>query len=73
MGRVPETAENASRCICGGCPSYPRAGSFFCATGKSDQPVRERGCICGDCPIYGEFRLGDSYYCIHGAASDSAE
>lgn len=73
MGKVPDTPENMSRCLCGGCPSYPGAGGFYCAKGKSDPPASRRGCLCADCPNFKEFSLQDGYYCIGGAAGDTAQ
>jgi len=73
MGRVPDTPGNMSRCLCGGCPSYPGAGGFYCAKGKSDAPVSRRGCLCGDCPNFKEFSLQDGYYCLGGVAGDTAQ
>ena len=68
MGKVPDNDANGSRCICAECPSYPKKGGVFCAKGKSENPVRERGCVCGDCAVYKEYKLSDAYYCIHGQA-----
>ena len=73
MQKVPDTPENMSRCLCGGCPSYPGAGGFFCAKGKSELPVRRRGCVCGDCANFKEFGLQDGYYCIGGIAGETAQ
>ena len=73
MAKVPDTPENASLCICGECPSYPKEGSFFCAQGKSEKPVRKRGCVCGDCAVFKEHNLQDGYYCAAGAAGEGAE
>lgn len=68
MAKVPDTSENLSRCICGSCPSYPGEGGFFCAKGKSEQEIRQRGCICGDCENFREFGLSDGYFCVNGEA-----
>lgn len=68
MAKVPDTPEYAQRCICGGCPSYPEEGGFFCARGKSANPVNRRGCVCGDCENFQEFGLSDGYFCAEGAA-----
>jgi hypothetical protein len=71
--KVPDTPENMSRCICGGCPSYPGEGGFFCAKGKSGPSVRQRGCLCGDCANFKEYKLQDGYYCVGGAAGETAQ
>ena len=67
--KVPDTPENMSRCLCGGCPTFP-GGGFFCAKGKSDLPVRQRGCLCGDCANFKELGLKDGYYCVSGIAGE---
>jgi len=71
--KVPDTPENMSRCVCGGCPSYPGEGGMFCAKGKSDLPVRQRGCLCGECANFREFGLQDSQFCINGIAGQTAQ
>lgn len=68
MAKVPNSSENSSRCICTECPSYSKEGGFYCATGKSEAPVREKGCICGDCEVYKDYELADAYYCMNGVA-----
>jgi len=70
MAKVPDTSENLSRCMCGGCPSYPGSGGLFCAKGKSDQAIARRGCICPDCQNFRQYGLADGYYCADGAAGD---
>jgi hypothetical protein len=71
--KVPDTPENSSRCICGGCPSYPGEGAFYCAKGKSGLPVRQRGCVCPDCALFKTFGLEEGYYCIGGVAGETAQ
>jgi hypothetical protein len=71
--KVPDTPENSSRCICGGCPSYPGGGAFYCAKGKSALPVRRRGCVCTDCAVFKAYGLEDGYYCIGGVAGETAQ
>ncbi len=73
MQKVPDTPENMARCLCGGCPSYPGEGGFFCAKGKSDLPVKQRGCLCGDCANFKEYGLQEGYYCINGIAGETAQ
>jgi hypothetical protein len=69
MAQVPNTPENAKRCICGNCPSYPADGlGFYCATGKSPNEVKRRGCICGDCANWQEYLQEGGYFCAEGAA-----
>lgn len=70
MALVPDTEENMARCICGGCPTYPGTGGFFCAKGKSDQPAPKKGCVCGDCENFTEYGLQDGYYCWEGKAGE---
>jgi hypothetical protein len=71
--KVPDTPANMARCLCGGCPSFPGGGGFFCAKGKSELPVRQRGCICTDCANFKEFGLKDGYYCVAGLAGETAQ
>lgn len=73
MGKVPDTAENMARCLCGNCPSYPAEGGFYCATGKSAKTIQKRGCVCGDCEIFKEYGLIDGYYCVTGVAGEGPQ
>ncbi len=73
MPKVPDSPENMSRCLCGGCPSYTGEGGFYCAKGKSELPARQRGCLCSDCPNFKEYGLEEGYYCIAGAAGENAQ
>jgi hypothetical protein len=70
MAKVPNTPENAGRCMCGDCPSFPGDEGFYCARGKSQNPVRRRGCICPDCGNFKDYALEDGYYCADGAAGE---
>ncbi len=70
MSMVPDTPENAGRCLCGDCPSKPdELKSFYCARGASSAGVQRRGCLCADCPVTIDYDLTGEYYCIEGAAS----
>jgi aldose sugar dehydrogenase len=71
--KVPNTSENMSHCLCGGCPSYPGDGGFYCAKGKSGLSVSRRGCLCTDCANFKEFGLQEGYYCINGVAGETAQ
>jgi len=67
MGKVPDNAENAAKCICGECPSKNRDDMrLYCAQGKSSLTIRRRGCVCGDCLLWNEFGLTKGYYCDEG-------
>jgi hypothetical protein len=67
VGRVADTKDNMANSICGDCPSIPQGDlGFYCAKGKSSQPVRRRGCICGDCKNWVEYGLAKAYYCDEG-------
>ena len=68
MGKVPDTPENMARCMCGGCPSYPGEGGFFCAKGKSSKEMTKRGCLCTGCPIFKDYELTGGYFCVAGMA-----
>ncbi|MCL5942287.1 MAG: DUF2769 domain-containing protein [Actinobacteria bacterium] len=70
MATVPDSAENAVRCVCGECPSKPaELKSFYCARGAGGSAVQHRGCLCGECPLTGDYDLWGDYYCESGAAS----
>ena len=67
--KVPNNKENASKCICGSCPTYLKGDTgFFCSTGKSLKSPMKKGCVCGDCPNFKEYGLKDGYFCISGTA-----
>ncbi|MCL4473914.1 MAG: DUF2769 domain-containing protein [Actinobacteria bacterium] len=67
---VPNTPENAAKCICSTCPTYIQGDSgFFCALGKSERNPTQKGCLCGDCALWGEYDLSDGYFCTEGKAS----
>ena len=38
MAKVPDIPANAARCKCGGCPSFPGDGGFYCAEIKNVNP-----------------------------------
>jgi hypothetical protein len=73
MAKIPDTAENNTKCICGGCPSYTdcmqdKNELLYCSRGKTECEVTKNGCMCEDCPLFAEFGLKELYYCISGAA-----
>ena len=64
--RVPDSAENAARCFCSTCPSFPSACKgevLYCGKGKSDCDIVVRGCLCVTCPVDAEYRLEGLYFC----------
>lgn len=70
---VEDTKENSAKCICKSCPSKNECMNkngewFYCAKGKSQCEVQEKGCICGACPIEAQYKLDGHYYCIKGKA-----
>ena len=73
MAKVPDTPENMARCLCGGCPSFPGEGGFFCAKGKSTKDITRKGCLCSDCQNFKDFNLVDGYYCADGRAGEGAQ
>jgi hypothetical protein len=73
MGKVPDTPESMARCLCGGCPSFPGEGGFFCAKGKSTKEIRQRGCLCGDCANFKDYGLADGYFCVAGIAEEGPQ
>lgn len=69
MSAVPDTFEEAARCICGQCPSKPQdIRGFYCARGASTAAVAHRGCLCGECQIQIDYDLYTEYYCEVGRA-----
>ena len=67
---VPNQPENASKCICGTCPSYIDGDTgFFCSLGESKNDVVKKGCVCSDCALWTEFELSNGYFCVEGKAS----
>lgn len=63
---VPDTIENAKKCICLKCPSFPKdckEETLYCARAKSDCEIEATGCVCIACPIYSDYSLKDLYFC----------
>ncbi len=51
--KVPNTEENLSKCICGGCPTFYfnlLRGGFFCALDKVDEAPDEQRMQLSDVP-----------------------
>ena len=68
MPAVPDTLEDAARCICGSCPSKPEElKGFYCARGASRSAVLRRGCLCNQCDVQLDFDLMTEYYCAANA------
>ena len=70
---LEDIKENAEKCICKSCPSKDECMNnnkewFYCARGKSQCSVAEKGCVCGACPLTAEFKLKGYYYCVKGKA-----
>lgn len=56
-------------CSCPSCPSFPkiRSEALYCASGRSDVPISERGCNCVICPVYDRCSsFNVAYFCVHG-------
>jgi aldose sugar dehydrogenase len=71
--KVPDTQENASRCMCPGCPTYDdcmrgKQQRLFCSRDKTDCGPKARSCICGECPVWNDYDLGEYYFCLEGSA-----
>lgn len=71
--KVPDVQENADICICPGCPTYDKCMGdahlrLFCSRGDTECDPKSRGCMCGQCPVWSEFKLGEYYFCLEGAA-----
>ena len=71
--KVPNTEENLSKCLCGGCPTFYvnlLRGGFFCALDKVDETPRSKGCNCPTCPVFTKYSLMRGYFCIWGVAQE---
>ena len=73
--RIKLNLENFLICgaNCGTCPSKPVGKeALFCATGKSESIVVQKGCNCLACPLLalcGANSMG--YFCIYGVSNDA--
>lgn len=73
--RPDDNEQNASRCLCPGCPTYDdcmasKDERFYCSRGKSGCEPSPMGCICGECPVWAQYELNGHYYCVRGAAAE---
>ncbi len=75
MAEVPDTEENLTTCVCGGCPSKPPGDMIlYCVKGES--PTRGNGganrsfCACSWCPVWSGYGLEAHFYCGEGAGKD---
>lgn len=73
MSKVPDSRENADKCVCPDCPTFqasecPREKkeTLYCAHGKSTCGLENQGCICGMCPLWDEYRLSGGTFCVKG-------
>ena len=73
MTIVRDVQENAARCNCGGCPTYPGEGALFCARGKSEPAPVMQGCRCEHCEVYKQYDLLGGYYCVEGPCGACGE
>lgn len=73
MTIVRDVDDNAARCDCGSCPSYPGEGALFCARGRSATEIALRGCLCASCAVFKQSDLEGSYYCEEGACGACGE
>lgn len=77
MAKVPDTPENAEKCICPNCPTVKdnkcvaeKKETLYCARGKSQCELEEKMCICGQCPVWFRNSLSNYYYCLSGEAEE---
>ena len=65
---VPNTDENAEKCLCPGCPTHNECMKknnehFFCSRGNTECDIEKKGCIVVHV-LYGlNTKLTDFYYC----------
>lgn len=65
---VPNTEENAKRCLCPGCPTYNECmrnnnERIYCSRGNTECEFDEIHCLCGECPVWKEYMIKSFYYC----------
>ncbi len=70
--------ENLLICMrnCGTCPSYPGNDmeALFCASGKSNSEITEKGCNCVSCPLYDLCSsTNTAYFCKNGSCAAGGE
>jgi hypothetical protein len=74
MQVVPETEQNAEKCLCPVCPVYNEClrsnkELLFCARGSSVCEFEKWGCKCVKCPVEIEYNLVGLFYCEKGAVT----
>ncbi len=62
---VPDTEENADRCLC---PTYNECMTYkderiYCSRGNTECKFDAEGCLCGECPVWKEYMIKSFYYC----------
>ena len=70
---VPDSEENAKKCVCPTCPTYKKSqltGTLFCGRGKAEQKPTQAGCLCPNCPVWKQYGLDNMYYCMMGKSAD---
>lgn len=62
-------------CSCFSCPSFPEGReALYCASGKSDSGINEKGCNCVICPLYDRCSsFNVAYFCVHGQCGEKDE
>lgn len=64
--KAEDTPENAAKCLCPACPSYPqqcRGEKLYCARGVSRCGIQAAGCLCPKCLIWEKYGLNGNYFC----------
>jgi hypothetical protein len=69
---IPNTDENAERCVCPECPTYTTCMNdkneyLFCSRGISECDIKKKGCNCPTCPVWRDYGLNDFFYCENKA------
>jgi len=72
---VPDTNENAEKCLCPSCPTgksnvcaAEKEETLYCGKGKTACNLIDKGCICGECPLWFRYSLTGGYFCFNGKA-----
>jgi hypothetical protein len=69
---VPNTEENAGRCLCPECPAHnpcmkKHQEVLYCSKGSSSCEFEKWGCLCPRCPVQLEYKTVGLFYCEKGA------
>jgi hypothetical protein len=70
---VPDNEEEHKLCICPSCPTFkgtPLTDVHYCAMGKTNVKVSQRGCVCASCLVFKKYALKALHFCVNGKSAD---